>query len=216
MSRQQKEKAADDFALRYRDLNNTNKEKFARLANKLLNENFIYKQKDSDRNDYYDILQYRDLFENYFAIIDYDLVHNDEYGIFFLKTTADRNRVQLKKLESVLMIILRMMYYQASKEADSSSNIFVSVDDVLNQINKTGIYSEEKNKTEIMNAFRTLKKYKIIDGSFAVLNKEDNIEIYPTILVAVNMDNIDTMNQRLKAYRLSRGDEDETDEDQAD
>ena len=82
----------------YQTMNDTKKDLFAKLCDKLLGYNFVYGQLPEDKNDYYYILEMREVIESYFAIIEFQLVHDDTRKIFYLESTADRNRVRLKKL----------------------------------------------------------------------------------------------------------------------
>ena len=80
----QKNKACEDYSNEYLLLTDTKKNTFARLCNKLLNDNFIYASRQDDYNDYYSVLGMRNLIENFFSMIDYDLVHIDTYKIFYI------------------------------------------------------------------------------------------------------------------------------------
>ena len=65
MSFTSKNTTAKSFNDQYSELTETDKYAFSRLCNKLLNENFIYGQLQADKTDYYAILKFRDLIENY-------------------------------------------------------------------------------------------------------------------------------------------------------
>lgn len=83
----------------YQVLNDSKKDLFAKLCDKLLGYNFVYGQLSEDKNDYYSILEMRDVIEAYFAMIEFQLVHDDMRKIFYLESSSDRNRVRLKKME---------------------------------------------------------------------------------------------------------------------
>ena len=93
MSFTSKNTTAKSFNDQYSELRETDKYVFSSLCNKLLNENFIYGQLQADKTDYYAILKFRGLIENYFDLIDYQLSHHDTRKIFFLQSTADLNRI---------------------------------------------------------------------------------------------------------------------------
>lgn len=214
MSFTSKNTTAKSFNDQYSELTETDKYAFSRLCNKLLNENFIYGQLQADKTDYYAILKFRDLIENYFDLIDYQLSHDDTRKIFFLESTADRNRIKLKKIESVLLVLLRRAYYVKSKETvDSNVNISITIDELIDSLVQTNIYKDKLAKTQIIDALKVLKRFKLInfDGKNYEINNV--IEIFPMVSLVVKINNIDQLNNKLKTYKSKEDDEDETDED---
>lgn len=214
MSFTSKNTTAKSFNDQYNELTETDKYAFSRLCNKLLNENFIYGQLQADKTDYYAILKFRDLIENYFDLIDYQLSHDDTRKIFFLESTADRNRIKLKKIESVLLVLLRRAYYVKSKETvDSNVNISITIDELIDSLVQTNIYKDKLAKTQIIDALKVLKRFKLInfDGKNYEINNV--IEIFPMVSLVVKINDIDQLNNKLKTYKSKEDDEDETDED---
>lgn len=213
MANASKNLACEEFAREYKNLSDTKKDNFSRLCNKLLNENFIYFSRSDtrDRNDYYDILTMKSLIENYFTMLDYDLVHIDTYKIFFLKTTADRYRLKLKKMETVLLLVFRLLYHKGSLNVNSSTDISTTFSELSQEVNKTGIFNNLLTKTDYLNALKTLRKHKLINFTFNDLQDDNIILIYPTILYVVKIDNIDAINSKIKSYKNSIA-EDENDE----
>lgn len=202
------------FSEAYSGLTDTRKNNFSRICNKLLNETFLYGCKPEDKNDYYETLTLKDAISNYFSLIDYDLIHVDQYKIFYIQTTADKNRIKLKKLETVILLILRLLYHKANEKVYSGSDIVAKVGDLVLEINKTDIYHAQPSNNEILNALRVLRRYKVISFAFNELTEESIVTIYPTILYVVKIDNVDMLKNKLATYNMPKGgDEDETEED---
>ncbi len=211
--------ACEEFNKEYLALSDTKKDNFSRLINKLLNENFIYSpDSDSkDRTDYYDILSMKSIIENYFKMIDFDLIHVDTYKIFYIRTNADRNRIRLKKLDTVILLILRLLYHKINLSINLSKDIRTTLGELIQEINKTGIFKVNLNKTELITSLKTLKRYKLINFNFNDLNEDNVIFIYPTILYVVTIDDIDLLNEKIKKYSILKEDEEnEISEDQID
>ena len=206
----QKNKACEDYSKEYLTLTDTKKNTFSRLCNKLLNDNFIYASKPEDYNDYYSVLGMHDLLENFFSMMDYDLIHIDTYKIFYIQTNADRNRLKLKKLETVIVLVLRLLYHKGSLAINSSSDISTTLGKMIIEINQTSIFKNQVPKTDYKNALTLLRRYKLIDFSFIDFEKEDNvIVIYPTILYVAKIDNIDMLNEKIKTYVATKEDDDD-------
>lgn len=216
MASVQKNIVCEEYYKGYINLTDTKKKTFSRLCNKLLSENFIYASKTDDRNDYYEILSMKSLIENFFFMMDYDLIHVDTYKLFYIQTNADRNRIRLKKFETVIVLVLRLLYQKGSLDINSSSDITTTLGKLMTEINQTGIFKNQPSKTEYLSVLRLMKRYKIIDYDFNSNDyEEDNvIYIFPTVLYVVKIDNINMLTEKIKTYVASKGDEeDEISED---
>ena len=188
---------------------------FAKLCERLLDENFIYGQIDSDKNDYYNILSMKDLIEYYFLIINFQLNHDDTRKILFLESLEERNRIKFRKLETVIIVLLRKFYYIKSKEElNSNTNITITFDDLVDAINETGIFKDELKRQHLIEALKKIKKLKLINVDVYNFEVNNIIEIYPMITIIVNINDLDLINNKLKAYINRTGVvEDEIDED---
>ncbi|MGM9808262.1 MAG: DUF4194 domain-containing protein [Bacilli bacterium] len=210
----QRNLACEEYAKDYIELTDTRKNTFSRLCNKLLNDNFIYAYRQEDRNDYYEILSMKKLIENYFSMIDFDLVHVDSYKLFYIQTNADRNRIRLKKLDTVIVLVFRLLYHKGSLDINSSSDISTTLGKMITEINQTGIFKSQPSMTDYMESLRQLKRYKLIDYNFKDFKEDNVIVIYPTILYVAKVDSINMLNDKLKTYITVKGDdEDEVEED---
>lgn len=208
-----KEIALETFYEKYKDLGESKRNIFSRISNKLLSDNFIYGQILNDKDDYYKALELYDILSAYFNIIGFDIINDDNYKIIYLYTTEDKNRVHFKKLETIILLILRLMYKRANLEISSETNINISISSFIEEINKTGIYRNDYSNTNLQNALKTLKRYKLIDVNFADFNENSAIKIYPTILYVVKTDDINMLLDRINSYIDLVGDEDEVSED---
>lgn len=200
MSNYSKERLASSFVEEYKNLTESQKEVFSKACFKLLNENYIYGQKKDEKELYYSIDTYRQIIQNYFNIIDYELAHDGVYKIFYLKSSSERPSLKLKKMESVILLLLRKFYYVKSKETNSDVNISVTYDELLEDMYKTGIYNDRLRKTEIENSLLILKKYKIINFDNKSYSSSDALTIYPTVLYAVAEDDLKNLQIILNGY----------------
>lgn len=207
--------AVEKFSEIYLTLTDAKRANFAKLCERLLDENFIYGQIDSDKNDYYNILSMKDLIEYYFLIINFQLNHDDTRKILFLESLEERNRIKFRKLETVIIVLLRKFYYIKSKEElNSNTNITITFDDLVDAINETGIFKDELKRQHLIEALKKIKKLKLINVDVYNFEVNNIIEIYPMITIIVNINDLDLINNKLKAYINRTGVvEDEIDED---
>lgn len=214
MSLIDKNNVCEEFYNSFVNLTETKKNNFSRLCNKLLNDNYVYGCKADDKNDYYDILEMKSLIRNYFYMMDFDLIQIDTYKLFYIQTNSDRNRIRLKKLETIIVLVLRLLYYKGSLDVNSGSDISTTIGKIITEISQTGIFNYAISMTDYFNAFKLLKRYKLIDFSFSEMKEDNVIIIYPTILYIVKIESIDMLNNKIKSYEISKGEnENETEED---
>ena len=64
--------ALDMFAENYRPLSETKKSEFARIVSRLLNSTFLFRGKEGDTNDFYAVIEKKELFSSYLAMLDYE------------------------------------------------------------------------------------------------------------------------------------------------
>ena len=98
-------------------LENIPKDKFRVTANKLLNECFMIKKNKDTVSEYHFILNYRDCFISLFDVLGYELVIQEDQGVIGINNPAGTGRIHLKKIESMLLLILRLLYIEERKNS---------------------------------------------------------------------------------------------------
>lgn len=86
------------------------KDEFQRICNRLLSHCFLCKGNVTNKSDYYFVLKFRNQFQEYLGVLGYRLEINEEYGVIQLTNPKNYNRVNLKLFESIILIILRVLY----------------------------------------------------------------------------------------------------------
>ena len=207
--------AAKDFFDNYDLLKDNDRELFSRLCNKLLTNNFIYGQIKSDREDYRDINRLKTEITNYFYLIDYSLEHDSNYKIFYLRSNDGKGKIKLKKMESVLVLLFRKLYYVKSKETGTSVEITVTFDELSDEINKTHLFKDKMTKQLLKDSLLVLRRFKLIYFDSTNFNTTDFFKIYPTIIHVVTTEDLKLIENKLASYQNADDEEseDETDED---
>jgi len=201
------------FFNQFQKLTETEKEKFSRICNKILDKNFIIRQKESDKEDYFFVVGHLTLFQNYFMLMDYMVTHYEADQIVALSTEANRNRTRLRRNDTIMLLVLRLLYQKKSKEATQLNQILVSVKDIQEELDRTSLFKGKIPKTELQTTMRMLKSYSLIDfQSSNLINDDTRVEIYPSLLRVVNIDDMTKLETQLNAY--SNGGDDDEDDDQ--
>ena len=194
-------------------LENVPKDKFRATANKLLNECFIIKKNKDTISDYNFILNYRNYFISLFDVLGYELVIQEDQGVIGINNPAGTGRIHLKKIESMLLLILRLLYIEERKKVSQTGDVVVIVDQVYDKYNMLKMQNK-LDKTTLRNSMGLFRRYHLIRNLDADMSNPDTrVIIYPSILLAVANSSLDDMYQAAKDKldKYGRGGEDRAD-----
>lgn len=201
------------------------KEKFKSAANKLLGECFLLKKHKDTASDYNYIWNNQDAFREYFDILGYELIIEEQNGVIGLNNPAGTGRIHLKKIESILILILRLLYIEKRKQLSQIDDVIIIADEIYDKYNMLKM-NAKLDKTTMRNALGMFQRYHLIGRLDPdVSNPDTRIMIYPSILFAVTVSSLDDMynsaKEKLAKYSVGGdsfgtgdcADDEETDED---
>lgn len=200
---------------RYSHLSQRDKEEFARIANKLLSIGFLTKKKEDNKKDYYFIDNHKDIFVNYFKIGGWELEFDDTNGVIHIINSNNYNRHQFKLYESIILLILRVLYHEEIMNLTTAENVMVTIDDIQQRFTALKLRDKPIDKGTLRTALKLFKKFNIIDSIDGDLTLGDSrIIIYPTILLAIKVEDIRRVYEKLETYKkgVDSSEEDDTDE----
>ncbi len=192
-------------------------DEFRRISNKLINVCFVCKQNQATRSDYYFILKYREKFEELLEILGYRLEINEEYGVVQLTNALNMNRQNLKLYESIILLILRILFDEKKRELSISDEVIVNLGDIQDKYLSLKIRDKMIDKTTMGNSLRLLRRYQLIellDGDLK--NEESRVLIYNSILMAVRVEDINRVYDKIDSYRKGKQKDEETNQSEAD
>ena len=180
------------------------KEKFRQTINKLLNECFILKRVDETASDYRFIIANQGVFEGVLDLLGYDLVVRDDQGVISIYNSNGTGRIHFSKLESIIALILRLLYIEKMKNLSQIDAVIVSIEDIYDKYSMLKI--GRLRKDQLLNALRSFKRVNLIQN----LDRLDTgdlgirIQIYPSILFAITSTSVDEIyrvaQDKLKDY----------------
>jgi len=186
---------------------------FSRIVNKLLQVNFITRKKIADANDYRFVLAYKELFDAYFALADFELNIERHEEVLYIKNVSNFNHLRLRKAESVLLLVLRMLYQSKMDVITLDENVEIYLYEVHDELAKIGYLDNKRMTKETLKpSLQLLRNYNIIDYMDRRLNDDARIKIYPTILFVVKTNSIKDLLDHLDEY-VGGADNEEIDED---
>lgn len=195
----------------------TQKEKFRVSANKLLNSCYIVKKKEDTKNNYIFILQNRDFFIEYFDLLGYKIVINEAQGVIALTNNTGTGRLRLKKIESIILLILRLLYIEKRKGLSLNEDIVILAEEIHEKYNMLKIQDKPNiDRTSFRESIKLFRRYNIVTNiDNDVLVPDARIKIYPSVLFAVTNENItklyDDINDKLDRY-ITGGEVDDDEE----
>lgn len=178
------------------------KDEFSRICNRLLSNCFLCKRNETNKADYYFVRKYREKFVEYLSVLGYRLEINEEYGVIQLTNPQNYNRCNLKLMESIVLLILRILYDEKRRELSVSDEVIVNVGDIHEKFMSLKVRDKMIDKTSLRNAISTLKRFQIIETlDKDVTNEDSRIIIFDSILMAVRVEDIKKTYEKLENYR---------------
>ena len=176
----------------YNTFTNTQKNTFADICNKLLANTYLARDKRDNKEAYYFVVSYKDLFEEYFKMMNMQLVVNRDLGTITLENTNSQTILKLKRDESVMLLIVRLLYHEKLKETSINTNIVISVNDLHAKYDMLEI-KRKINKTDLIAMLRLFRRYNLIEPMGDLNSPNTQIIIFPTILEALKTEQIDAI-----------------------
>ncbi len=193
------------------------RDEFTRICNRLFSNCFICKRNEAARADYYFIQKHREKFVRYLAVSGYRLEINEEYGVVQLTNPQNYNRYNMKLFESILLLILRILYDEKKRELSVSDEVIVNMGDIHEKFLSLKIREKMMDKTTLRNAVSTMRRFQLVEVLDKELSNEDSrIIIYDSILMAVRVEDIKQVYEKLDHYRKGGKANEEADESEAD
>ena len=197
------------------------KEKFSKAANNLLNHCFILKKKEDTRQDYIYIKDNKEQFSLVFDLLGYDIRIDEDMGLISIFNRNGTGRLQFTKFESIMFLILKLLYLEKRNDLSTNGdNVTVTIQDIRDKYNVLKIKNKQKlDKNSERQIIALFKRYNLIRNLTSDITQGDTrIEIYPSIMIAIPNEGIthlyDSVKDRLSEYEMVEGEEDaDTDEE---
>ena len=185
-------------------LNSSQRNLFTRTCLKLLSTGFLARDKKDNKDMYYFLLCYKKYFDEYFGIINYEIILDRENGAVQLTHTDNSNLLRLKKEETIILLILRILYHEHLADTSVNDNIVVRIDE-LHQYYESLELKKKINKTDLVRILRMYKKFNLIEPIGDITKSNSKIIIFPTILFAINTTAINDVYDLISRIEYQQG-----------
>ena len=205
------------FEERFEKLGMTDRENFKRIVNQLLAHTFLPVEEfdftegiSRVNRDYLFTERNFELFSDYFAYAGFGLERDSGYGVIYLSSSYEGNRVRFDKLTTLIVYALRLIYEEKREELSLQKEIFTTTGELVHKLITLGVVGKKPANQALHEALRTLSGFRVIekvDGPWEAA--ETRLLILPTILFIVSNEQISNM------YRLVEPDNGEEESEEA-
>ena len=167
----------------------TQQTQFKDTANKLLSSTFLSRDKRDNKENYYFLMSYKEVFDEFFKILGYEIILDMPTGSVMLTGATASNTLKLKRDESIILLIIRLLYHEKMKDTSLNENIVCTVSDIHEKYDYLEI-KRKLNKTDLVSALRLFRRYNLIEVTGDLTSSACRIVILPTILMAIKTEDI--------------------------
>jgi hypothetical protein len=203
----------------FADWSEKERREFQRIVNKLLSKNFIVRYKDQDRQDFFFIKRREEAFRSFFDLAGWTLRVDPVYDVYQLINPSGSNRRRFNLEESLIFLIVRLLFEQRRHEVNLADVVMIKVADVQDVYLSLRIRERPLDKGSLQNFLRVLRDFSLLEPLESDLSDPDTrLIIYPSIVLAVSTEDIQSAAMLLERYRKNGKDglEDEAEVDDVD
>ena len=153
-------------------------------ANYLLNHCFVLGSVEDQRAKYLYVQDHLDEVRAVFAPLGYSvLLYPAPLQAAALVNGHEGSQARLLKYESILLLVLRLLYLQKRESlAASADQVLVTVEEVQTELQKMNLPRRLDQKT-LENLMRTLRRYNLARPVGRLSGLDSRIEVFPTVLL---------------------------------
>ena len=154
-------------------------------ANYLLNHCFLLGGVEDQRAKYLYVQDHLDEVRAVFAPLGYSvLLYPAPMQAAALVNGHEGSQARLLKYESILLLVLRLLYLQKRESLAAADQVLVTVEEVQTELQKMNLPRRLDQKT-LENLMRTLRRYNLARPVGRLTGLDSRIEVFPTVLLAL-------------------------------
>lgn len=206
-----------DWTAAYQLLSDREREEFARLANRLLAATFLLRRGEG-RRDFHFLSRHREAFQGYLGAMGWELVLDEVHGVAQAVNRHGGTRLALGLWDSILLLVIRLLYEERQKEIRLGEDVMARVQDVHDKclalrLRERGVV-EKKYLRDAFALFKRFSLVEVLDGD--VTHPETRFLIYPSVLFAVRAEALAELLRRLDDLRAGAAGEGEDGDEASD
>ena len=188
----------DERLLRYQKLTEPDKESFRIALNLLLTESFIIRSLDAHSRAYRFASANTEIFDAYLELAGWSVRKDEHLGVISFVGPASA-RLQLKKDESIMLLVLRLLYEEKADELVIHGERTVRQQDIQDRLRTVADLSYKK--TPFISLLRRFQSLRLIQVVGAEDDPEATVILFPSIPFVLDGVSLDDIAARIEAYR---------------
>lgn len=171
-------------------------------ANYLLNNCFLIGTLENMREKYFDVINHEADYRELFRPLGYTLVIHKALRVVQVISRYPSGRVELRKYESILLLILRLLYVQKRESLSTNENqVLVTVDEIKDEYDKLS-FPRKLDQQLLTDGLRTLKRYNLAAAVDKLSDSTARIQVYPSVMLAMPETLIKEAAEKTREYLL--------------
>jgi hypothetical protein len=177
----------------YSNLLERDKQMFSDCINKMLDQNYIVFQNESDKPYYRFIDRYASLFEDYLKVAGWRIEFDKNLSLIYLHNSTGRNRRLLTQIQTLFLFILRLIYEEKQKDLSLAKYITTTNQEIHEKYLALKVKNRLPNAEEYGRMLKMFASHSLIGVKKGCWNSpEEPIILYPSILITVPVQAIET------------------------
>lgn len=201
----------DERLLRYQKLSDPDRELFRIALNTLLTESFLLRSLDAHARAYQFAAANTEILDAYLELAGWGLRKDEHLGVISFGGPASA-RLQLKKDESILLLVLRLLYEEKSGEIAIHGERTVRQQEIQDRLKTVADLSYRK--TPFLALLRRFQALRLINIRGPEDDPETTVILFPSIPFVLDGVSVEEIAERIQTYRSSDyDDQDEGDQE---
>jgi len=195
----------DERLLRYRKLSDSDRELFRIALNTLLTESFLLRSLEAHARAYKFAAGNTEILDAYLELAGWGVRKDENLGVIAFDGPASA-RLQLKKDESILLLVLRLLYEEKSGELTLHGERTIRQQEIQDRLKTVADLSYRK--TRFLALLRRFQALRLIQLHGAEEDPETTVILLPSIPFVLDGVSVEEIAARIEAYRSPTEDDD--------
>lgn len=155
------------------------------LANYLLNHCFLIGTLESTKEKYYLLLNNEEEMQTIFRPLGYTILFNKTLRVAQLINQHELGRVELRKYESILLLILRLLYVEKRESLRANECMVVAtVEEIEQEYDKLNL-PKKLDRHMLEDALRVFRRYNLALPIDRMESDTSQVQILPSVMLAM-------------------------------
>ena len=184
-----------------------------RAINRLLGQTFLHQDVDGDKDDYYFVHRYRDVFESLLRLAGFSLLHDDYHRIFQVVSDYSYCRAHFRLDETLMIVVLRKLYEERVEHLSLANDPVVTISEVREEYRTITGKERDLGIGQYQDLLRRLRARGLIDTldgkTIDVHHADARLRLRGSVRLILPVKNADEMEAWLRKYRAVDGEDDD-------